>query len=320
MEELLVTPKNPWLIALKSPKTIMQTITKRIYRLCGDETYLKKWFEINIGYKPDFNNPKTFNEKLNWLKLHDHNPIYHTLVDKYEVKSIVGQKIGSDFIVPCYGVWDDFDDIDFKMLPNSFVLKPTNFGYPIVVKNKQNLNLFATKKYFEKCKKYDIYKYTKEWGYKDVKFRILADKFLDDKSMNNKLQDYKFWCFNGSPKIMYITIKDNHVYENFYDMDFNPLQINHGFPRFSPEFEKPKQFDKMIELASKLSKGIPFVRIDFFCVNNHVYFGEYTFYDWGGRMPFATYEQDLELGNMIDLHRVEKKKNTETALITKGNY
>ncbi len=309
MEKVLMKTENRWLSAVKHPKRTLHRIFLRFYRLTSNRSYITAWFKDSIGYKPDFDNPKTFNEKLNWLKLYDHNPLYHTLVDKYEVKSHVTNIVGDKYVVPCYGVWDSFDEIEFDKLPQSFVLKPTNWGCPMIVKDKSTFDYAAAKKYFDGCKKFDIYSGTREWGYMGVKPRILADKFLDDHSVNNQLQDYKWWCFNGDPQIMYFTIKSNEAYENFYDMDFKPVMIDHGFPRFQPEFEKPECFEEMKELASKLSKGIPFVRMDFFYVNGQVYFGEYTMYDWGGGQPFGTYEQDLELGKLIDLSRVIKAKD-----------
>ena len=120
------------------------------------------------------------------------------------------------------------------------------------------------------------------------------------------MQDYKFWCFNGQPKAMYMTVKNEAVYENFYDMDFNILPINHGFPRRIPEFEKPDNFEDMKKLAAKLSLGIPFVRVDFYNINGKTYFGEFTFFDWGGAHPFVSYEQDLEIGSWLDLPKQKR--------------
>lgn len=130
--------------------------------------------------------------------------------------------------------------------------------------------------------------------------RVLVDKYLDDNT-GNELRDFKFWCFNGTPQVMYMTIKGKNIYENFYDMDFNPVDINHGFPRHKPEFERPLLFDKMKELAAILSNCIPFVRVDFFCVGGQIYFGEYTFYDWAGIHPFVSYVQDLKIGSWLKL-------------------
>lgn len=155
----------------------------------------------------------------------------------------------------------------------------------------------------------DFYWASREWPYKNIPHRIIADELLDDHT-GKELRDYKFWCFNGEPKFMYLTIKGKNIYENFYDMDFRPANINHGFPRHQPEFEKPYGFEIMKELAVKLSQGLPFVRIDFFLIDKKIYFGEYTFFDWGGLRPFKNYKMDVELGKQINLSLV-KKTNDE---------
>ena len=144
------------------------------------------------------------------------------------------------------------------------------------------------------------YQNNKEWVYKNICPRIIADQLLED-GTGHELTDYKFWCFNGVPKIMYITNKGSKIYENFYDMDFRPVDLNHGFERKKPEYECPQNFELMKELASILSCDIPFVRVDFFDINNKVYFGEFTFYDWGGMQPFCKYETDLQIGSWLNL-------------------
>lgn len=158
-----------------------------------------------------------------------------------------------------------------------------------------------SKKQFNKIRsslKSNYYLLGREWPYKDIKPRILAEKYLDDHS-GKELTDYKFWCFNGVPKFMYITNKSDDVFENFYDMDFNPVDINHGFRRMSPEFNKPQRFDEMKNLAAKLSSGIPFVRIDFFYLDDKIYFGEFTFYDHAGLRPFSDIKMDVDLGKLL---------------------
>lgn len=266
-----------------------------------EEKELQAYSSLLLGYDVDFKNPKTFNEKLNWMKLFDRNPLYHKLVDKYEVKQYVEEVIGPEYVVPCYGVWNNFDEIDFSTLPNEFVIKSTHYGAPVVVKDKSKMNYKELKDIFIEQSKTSGYKTNYEWVYKDLQPRILIEKYLDDRSSNNVLQDYKFWCFNGIPRIMYLTVKDTNAYENFYDMDFKELDINHGFPRRKPEFSKPDTFDEMKELAAKLATGIPFVRVDFYSIEGKIYFGEYTFYDWAGIHPFDNYEMDLALGHLIKL-------------------
>lgn len=238
---------------------------------------------------------------MNWQKLHDRNPLYTILADKYSVKEYVAKKIGKEYVVPCYGVWSNFDDIDFTSLPQSFVLKCTHDSSgAMVCKDKSQFDINRAKKKIQGYLKRNYYWSLREWVYKDIRPRVIADMLLDDGS-GHELRDYKFWCFSGVPKVMYCTNKADDIYENFYDMDFRPLDINHGFKRQDPEFEKPEEFELMKTLAAKLSEGIPFVRADFFDINGHVYFGEFTFYDWGGLKPFTNKHWDIKLGSWIRL-------------------
>jgi hypothetical protein len=262
---------------------------------------LKSLYYVDNGKHLNLDNPTTFNEKLNWMKFHDQNPLYRTLVDKYKVKKIVEEKIGSEYVVKNYAVYNSVDEIDLDSLPDSFVLKATHdSGGVIICKSKSSFDLQAAKKKLKRQLSIDYYWKTREWVYKDPDPKIIADEYLDDHS-GHELTDYKFWCFNGEPKVMYITNKGKNIKENFYDMDFAPLDINHGFPRVVPEFEKPEQFELMKELAKKLSQGIPFVRVDFFNLNGRVYFGEFTFYDWAGLKAFVDDEWDRKLGSWINL-------------------
>lgn len=168
------------------------------------------------------------------------------------------------------------------------------------------MNLSQIEKVLTKQAKTSGYTSHKEWGYKNVPPRIMIEEYLEDESDNKVLQDYKFWCFNGHPQAIYLTVKDKEIYENFYDMDFNVLNIDHGFPRRSPEFSKPENFDEMKKIAAKLSEGIPFVRVDLYNIRGKIYFGEFTFFDWGGAHPFATIEQDLKIGTWLDLPKTKR--------------
>ena len=271
----------------------------RTYKFWPDALWLKMIYRSKFHRRLNLSAPKSFNEKLNWLKVNDRNPLYTQLADKYSVKEYVRSKIGDEHVVPCYGVWSHFDDIDFSQLPDQFVLKCTHdSGGMCLCRDKSSFDKTAAKAKLEQTLRNNFYWWTREWPYKNVKPRILADKLLDDHT-GKTLRDYKFWCFNGEPKYMYCTVKSDDIYENFYDMDFLPVAINHGFRRSEPEFEKPEALELMKSLAQTLSQGIPFVRIDFFWVEGRVYFGEFTFYDWAGLRPFAHYQQDLELGGLI---------------------
>lgn len=267
----------------------------------SDELYLTTLYRLRTGTKLDLTNPTTFNEKLNWLKVYYHNPTLTKMADKYEVKKIVADKIGKEYVVENYGVYNKWEDINFSSLPNKFVIKCTHdSGGAFICKNKKSFDYAGVEKVIKKNQRNNFYFGLREWPYKNIKPRIIVDRFLDDHT-GIVLRDYKFWCFNGVPTFMYITIKGKDVFENFYDMQFNPVDINHGFPRHVPEFDPPQNFELMKELASKLSQDIPFVRVDFFDVDNHVFFGEFTFFDWGGFWPFKPREMDIKLGQLLTL-------------------
>lgn len=270
-------------------------------RLWPDKLYLSTLYRIRFGRKMNWSNPQTFCEKLNWSKIYDRKALYTKMADKYAVKEYVAGIIGKDYVVENYGVYDRWEDIDFTILPEQFVIKGTHdSGGAFVCRSKDTFDFEGTRRIVTQYLNTNYYYHLREWPYKNINPRIIIDKFLDDHT-GKELRDYKWWCFNGKPTYMYCTIKGANIYENFYDMDFNPVNINHGFPRHVPEFQKPSQFELMKELAAKLSVGIPFVRVDFFQVEEKVYFGEFTFYDWGGMRPFSNFEMDLKLGQLIDL-------------------
>lgn len=269
-----------------------------------DKRYLSIRYRMSFHKKMNWDNPQTFNEKMQWLKLYAHKPIYATMADKYAVKKFVANIIGDDYVVPCLGVWQTVDEIDFDKLPNQFVLKCTHdSGGNVICKDKSSLDIELTKKKLSDSLKRDYYLPGRDKQYRDIPKKIIADKFLDD-GKGSELRDYKFWCFNGVPTYMYYTNKGEHIYENFYDMEYNPVNINHGFSRLQPEMEKPEEFELMKSLAEKLSKDIPFVRVDFFDVNHRVYFGEFTFFDWGGLRPFKD-DWDMKLGKLIKLPKMD---------------
>lgn len=287
---------------IKNPKELRILILKKLAWLFDDKSYVKLLFKLSLGHEIDLCNPKSFNEKLNWIKLYDRNPLYTKMADKYEVKEYVRKIIGDEYVVPCYGVFNSFSEIDFSALPNQFVLKATHdSGGATICRDKNAFDYKLANIKFKKDLKRNFYLSSREWPYKNIKPRIIVDKLLDDHT-GTELRDYKFWCFNGTPTLMYCTIKGKNVYENFYDMNFNPVDINHGFPRHLPEFDKPAGFELMKELATKLAKDAPaFIRIDFFDIDGHVYFGEFTFFDWAGLRPFTNHDIDLKLGDLIHL-------------------
>lgn len=245
-------------------------------------------------------NPMTFNEKMTWLKVYERDPKYTVMADKFAVKELVAKMIGNEYIVENYAIGDSWDEIDWKVMPDQFVIKCTHdSGGAFICRNKNKFDFDGTRKIIERNLHYYNYKIAREWPYKDVPHKIIVDRLLDDHT-GNELRDYKFWCFNGKPIYMYCTIKAKQIYENFYDMNFHPVMIDHGFPRHKPEFECPECFGEMKRLAEQLSAGIPFVRVDFFQVDGKVYFGEFTFYDWGAHRPFKG-DWDMKLGELLSL-------------------
>lgn len=274
-------------------------------RIMSDEAHLKKEYYLTLGKKLDLDNPVSFNEKIQWLKLHDRKPFYTTLVDKFEVKKYVASVIGEEYIIPTIGVWEKFSDIDFETLPNQFVLKCTHdSGGLLICKDKRNFDLKSAKKKIEHCLRRKYYYIHREWPYKDVVPRIIAEPYIEDKK-TGELRDYKFFAFNGEVKVVFVaTGRQNPDMEttfDFFDMDYKHLDIVNGHPNAEIIPEKPKNFEKMKELAKVLAKDIPHIRVDFYEVNEKIYFGELTFSHWSGMVPFEPVEWDYILGSWLEL-------------------
>ena len=296
---------------LKNPAKIVHILNKlKLSRLLNDKHYLRLAYKASFGKKLDLENPKTYNEKLNWLKLYDRNPLYTTLVDKYEVKAYVADKIGEEYIIPTLGVWDKFEDIDFDKLPEKFVLKCTHdSGGLAICRDKSTFDVEAAKKKIKKSLKRNFYYYGREWPYKNVKPRIIAEEYMEDEE-TAELRDYKFFCFDGVSKALFIASDRQKAGEevkfDFFDIDFNHLPFTQGHPNAKVLPEKPKCFDEMRSLAEKLSKGLVQARIDFYEANGKVYFGEITLFHHNGMMPFAPEEWDYKFGEMIKLPIADK--------------
>ncbi len=269
-----------------------------------DIRYLKRKYKALMGKELNISEPRTFNEKLQWLKLYDCNPEYTTMVDKYEAKEYVKSIIGSEYIIPTLGVWDNFDDIDFNSLPDQFVLKCTHdSGGLVICKDKSKLNVAAARKKINKSLKHNFFLRGREWPYKNVKPRIIAEKYMEDDSVF-ELRDYKFFCFGGVCKCMKVDFDrfiEHHA--NYYDPQGNLIDL--GETICPPDPQKnivlPANMDKMISLAEELSQGIPFLRADFYDVNGQIYFGELTFYPASGFGAFTIDAWDTKLGKWIEL-------------------
>lgn len=279
-------------------------------KFVDDKTFLKIVYRIKMGQKLDLNNPKTFNEKLQWLKLHDRKDIYTTMVDKYEAKKYIADIIGEQYIIPTLGVYDRFDDIDFKKLPKQFVIKCTHdSGGLIVCKDKTKLNINEAKKKINKCMKQNFYYLGREWPYKNVKPKIIIERYMEDGS-GYQLKDYKIFCFNGVPKIILIcSERQTNLKETWFDEYFKKIDVTEGGHETDNSIKKPKELKEMMDLAKKLSKNMVFLRTDFYIVKNKVYFGEITLFPASGYERFVPEEWNRKLGDMIDLSPLKKEAN-----------
>ena len=284
---------------------LLARIASKHFRFLSDLHYISLMFRANMGYWMKWDVPQTYSEKLQWLKVYYHNPLWTKLVDKFEVKEYVANIIGEEYIIPTLGVWDRFEDIDFDKLPMQFVLKCTHdSGGLVICKDKNKLDLKFARKKITKSLNFNYYWRNREWPYKNVKPRIIAEKYMED-SKTEELRDYKFFAFDGDVKALFIATDRNKKKEevkfDFFDENFNHLDLKQVHPISNKHIEKPINFEKMKELASSLSKGLPEARCDFYEVDGKIYFGEITFFHHGGLVPFHPVSWDKTLGSWIKL-------------------
>lgn len=290
--------------ALKNPCYAVHAVLNRMSPyIKNDEFVVKAGYLLSTHHVLNLKHPKTFNEKLQWLKLHDQHEEYTQMVDKAAAKDYVANIIGDEYIIPTLGVWDKFDDIDFDKLPDKFVLKCTHdSGGLIICKDKSTLDIDKARKRINYCLHKNPYWATREYPYKNVKPRILAEKYMVDES-GTELKDYKFFCFDGEPKFIEVDF-DRFIghKRNIYDIEWNLLDFEIKFPsNFNHVIEKPASLDEMINVAKKLSKDIPFVRVDLYSINGQVYFGELTFFHGSGCEKFSPEIWNYKLGGWMDL-------------------
>lgn len=284
---------------------------ENVYRLLGllrflpDPIYLKLIYRLKMKKRLNLNNPQTFNEKIQWLKLHDRNPEYTAMVDKYDAKKYVADIIGEQYIVKNLGVWNNFNEIDFSQLPEKFVLKCThNSGGVVLCTNKKNFDIKKAKKIINKSLKYNFYYAWREWPYKNVKPRIIAEEYLENNGQ--ELVDYKLMMFNGKLECSFVCTARNSergLHVTFYDKEWNILPFDRHYPRESKPIERPTKYEEMVRIAEKLSKGLPFVRVDLYEIEGKIYFGELTFYPGSGYEEFEPEEWDYKLGSKIILNK-----------------
>lgn len=276
--------------------------------LICDKCYIKMQFKAYTGRKLDIKHPKTFNEKLQWLKLYNRDKKYTEMVDKLLVKDYIARTIGSEYVIKTLGVYDKVEDLDINTLPKQFVIKCTHdSGSVIICKDKESFDFNKAKKKLKKALKRNMFWHGREWQYKNVKPRILVEEYLVEET--GELKDYKFMCFNGQVKCSFVCssrFSKEGLHVTFFDREWKVLPFEREFPHVKEGFEKPKNYQTMILLAEKLSSGIPFVRVDFYECDNEIYFGELTFTPGNGVERFSPEEWDLKLGEWIDLGKINK--------------
>jgi len=283
----------------------MKNLIKKISSFIPDELYLKLRYFYHFHKLLNLKNPQTFNEKLQWLKLYDCRSEYTMMVDKYAVKKYVAEKIGAEYIIPNLGVWDSPKEIDFGKLPNQFVLKCTHDSGSIVIcKDKQKFDFNKARAKLDKRFKRNLYYYGREWPYKNVKPRVIAEKYMED-TATHELRDYKIHCFHGEPKVILVCqdrYTDTGLTEDFYSVNWEHLDVKRPkHPNAKVKMEPPKELDLMLDLSRKLSKDIPFLRTDFYIINHQVYFSELTFYPASGFVKFIPESFDYQLGDWLKL-------------------
>ena len=288
----------------------MDSFIKNLGFMIPDKLYLSLRYRCIMGSWINWKNPQTFTEKLQWLKLYNRKPEYTKMVDKYAVKEYVAKKIGEEYIIPTLGVWDKPEDIDWASLPNKFVLKTTHGGGGggvVICKDKATFDKTTAIAKLKESMASDIYSGLREWPYKDVPKRIIAEKFMapekspDSVLKSSELLDFKFFCFNGEPKFLYVSDTPSHsltflntdwTLTDFGRDDYHPLN---KIP------EKPENLEEMLTIASKLSAGIPHVRVDLYNIDKHIFFGELTLFTGSGFIPFNPKEFDGKLGDLLTL-------------------
>lgn len=278
---------------------------KGCFDFLPDPLFLKMRYKVMLGRHLDLNNPVSFNEKLQWLKIHDRNPAYPSMVDKFEVKKYIADMLGEDFVIPTLGIWNSFDDIDFTTLPDKFVIKCTHdSGSVIICRNKDAFDKAKARKKIKRCMRRKLYRSTREWPYKSIMPRIIVEQYIESDSEKG-LRDYKFYVFNGKVKYLYISEGlENHSTAriSFLTPDWKQAPFARSdYRQFEVLPDKPKHLNDMILIAEKIAGDTPFRRIDLYEVRDQVLFSEITFFPCGGMMPFDSIEWDIKLGKEMKI-------------------
>lgn len=287
-----------------NPAKLVVPLGSRGYlKWVSDKKYLEIAYRSKTGKKIDLNNPKTFNEKLQWLKLYNRRPEYTVYADKYAVRSYIANTIGEEYLIPLIAVYDSVDEINWEKLPKQFALKYSHgSGTNIICKDRSELDIRTSTKKLKKWMKMNWFWFGREWPYTNIKPKILCEKYIVDGS-GKDLKDYKFMCFNGVPKLIHVISerKGSHHFLNYFNLDWKEVDLPREKKKNPSMLTKPIYLEKMIEISKTLSQDIPFVRIDLYSTEYGIYFGEITFFPTSGYIGFAKEEDDALLGSWIRL-------------------
>ena len=277
-----------------------------------DKWYIELFWEKRFGTTLNLKSPQSYCEKMNWIKLYDRNPIYTIMADKYLVKKFVSDRIGEKYIIPTLAVYKSVNEIDIDKLPNQFVLKCNHdSASTIVCTDKSRFDLEQAKEKLQKAISVQYFYLSREWPYKNIPRRIIAEQYMEPElQYDNKgnvlkesedLWTYKFICTNGKPRIMYVTVKNDDIWENYYDMDFNALDISSTYRHSTIPVPKPECWEELKQIATKLTQGIPHVRCDLYVIRGQIFFSEFTFFNWGGWMQLTPEKWNRIIGDWIEL-------------------
>jgi hypothetical protein len=291
--------------AITHPRVFLSVLLIKFSPLItNDRLYIKWIFKLQTGKKCNLNRPRTFQEKLQWIKLNDRKDIYHKMVDKYEAKKFIAEKVGRDYVVPTLGIWERFEDIDFNSLPSQFIIKNTHDSQSYYIcEDKSQLKIDDIRKRLLKRRNHPYF-YSREWCYKGLKHRIIAEPLLND-GKGKFLTDYKFYTFNGEPKFFYLTSNrglEGGLKEDFFDIEGNLMEINQeGYYNNPNTPSLPINLNKMVEFSRILAEETYHLRVDFYEVNGKLYCGELTFFDGDGWCNFTPEKYNRILGDWIKL-------------------
>lgn len=292
----------------------MNKTIRKASRLIPDRLYLSLLYYKHFHKFPNFNSPQTFNEKLQWLKLYDRRPEYTKMVDKYAAKLYIAEVIGEEYVIPTLGVWDRFEDIDFNKLPDRFVLKCTHDSHSVIIcKDKAKLDIESARQKLTSSLSRNFFYYGREWPYKDVPPRIIAEAYMTDAPGVDSFTDYKFFCFDGVADCVMICLGRNEGKPKFYffNKKWELMRLNMSGKNAPSDFTipKPECMDMMFDVAERLSFNIPFARVDLYQSNGHIYFGEITLYPASGLDANILPESDLYFGELINIQTIKNRRN-----------